>query len=202
MLLFIASKLYFFFLPTLAVPRRLGQAALSQHLLVCTLCSEFTLPRSKELQGFELQPQLKDNAAAVACDFEILNLFLVLKGALTRHRMRLSFFFSLQFFFFFRLKSNDRAHFICPLSACSSLLVDCRGVKHALFLYGCCTSYKTTTQFLLTIYTYVLFVWYQIFVVHLLSCDAGKPLLCMSDTPRIPAHVILKAEGGTEAGDL
>lgn len=82
MLLFIASKLYFFFLPTLAVPGRLDQAALSLHLLVCTLCGEFTLPQSKELRGFELQPELKD--AVAACDFEILNLFLFLKGALTR----------------------------------------------------------------------------------------------------------------------
>lgn len=73
-----------FFLPTLAVPERLGQAALSLHLLVCTLCGEFTPLQSKEPQGFELQPELKDAAAAVACDFEILNLFPFLKGALTR----------------------------------------------------------------------------------------------------------------------
>lgn len=54
---------------------------LSLHIcLCCTLCCEFTLPRSKKLQGFELQPQLKDNAVAVACDFEISNLFLFLKG--------------------------------------------------------------------------------------------------------------------------
>lgn len=84
MLLFIASKLYFFPRPTLAVPRRVGQAALLSHLPVYILCSEFTLPRSKQLQGFELQPQLKDNAVAVACDFEISNLVLLLTGALTR----------------------------------------------------------------------------------------------------------------------
>lgn len=84
MLLFIASKLDFFFLPTLAVPGRLGQPALPLHLLACTLCGEFTPPQSKELRGFELQPELKDAATAVACDFEILNLFLFLKGALTR----------------------------------------------------------------------------------------------------------------------
>ena len=91
MLLFIASKLDFFH-PTLSVPRRVGQAALPSHLPVFTLCSEFTLPRSKELQGFELQPQLKDNAVVVACDFENSNLFLFLKGALTRQRAWLSFF--------------------------------------------------------------------------------------------------------------
>ena len=73
MLLFIASKLYLFFLPTLAFPQRLGQAAVSSHMPACALCSEFTLPRSEELQGFELQPRLKDNA--VACDFEILKSF-------------------------------------------------------------------------------------------------------------------------------
>lgn len=66
MLLFIASKLYFFFLPTVAVPGRLGQAALSAHLLVCTLCGEFAPLQSKELRGVELQPELKDAAAAVA----------------------------------------------------------------------------------------------------------------------------------------
>lgn len=74
----------FLFPPTLAVPGGLGQTALSLHLLVCTLCGEFTPPQSKELPGFELQLELKDAAAAVACDFEILNLFQFQKGALTR----------------------------------------------------------------------------------------------------------------------
>lgn len=138
----------FFFHPTLAVPRRVGQAALPSHLPVCTLCSEFTLPRSKELQGFELQPQLKDNAVAVACDFEISNLFLFLKGALTRQRAKLSF---LQFCFSVKNQKTQLALF-APNQHAAALVVDCRGVNHMLFFcmvvhmfhkrYLCCTSFN------------------------------------------------------------
>lgn len=189
MLLFIVSKLYFFFHHILAVPRRVGQAALPSHLPACTLCSEFALPRSNEPQGFELEPLLKDNAVAVACDFEISNLSLFLKGALTRQRARLS----LSQFCFSAKNQKTQLTLFAPNQHAASLVADCRGVKHALFLYGDArftkrrsrsTSFRKRKkeracftkrpQLISTIHTYVLFFF------HLMPniCHAFAGLWC------------------------
>lgn len=208
MLLFIASKLFFFFHHILAVPRRVGQAALPSHLPACTLCSEFALPRSNEPQGFELKPLLKDNAVAVACNFEISNLSLFLKGALTRQRAKLS----LSQFCFSAKNQKTQLTLFAPNQHAASLVADCRGVKHALFLYGDArftkrrwrsTSFRKRKkeracftkrpQFISTIRTYVLFFSSD---AKYLSCICWAVMLvnhwatyCMSDIPCIPVHL-------------
>lgn len=115
MLLFIASKLYFFFLPTLAVPGRLGQAALSLHLLVCTLCGKFTPPQSKKAARFWTPTGVKRRCSCGCVRLWNLKSFSVSEGSTDKTGKRSSLCLS----FVFQLKSKDAAHFICPQSACS-----------------------------------------------------------------------------------
>lgn len=127
-------QLFSFFPHRLVPPQRAGRNAPLSHLPACNPCSGFTSPRSKELQGFELQPQLKDNAAAVACHFENWKPLLFLKGTLTWQGAGLSLSCS----FVFLLKSKAASHFFYffegPNQHAAALVVDCRGVNCALFL--------------------------------------------------------------------
>lgn len=57
--------LLFLLFITLAVPWREGQAAFPLTSACLLPAYKHTLPQSKEPQGFELQPQLKDNTVAL-----------------------------------------------------------------------------------------------------------------------------------------
>lgn len=129
MLLFIASKLHFFH-PSTAVPRRVGRAALPSHLLVYSLCSEFTLPW---LMARFWTPDTVKRQYIRACDFENSNLLLFLKGTLTRQGAKLFF---MQFCFSFKQSKKMLLTLFAPNQHAAALVVDCRGVNSALFLYG------------------------------------------------------------------
>lgn len=158
------------------------------------LCCEFTLPCSKELQGFELQPQLKDDALAVACDFENSNLFFFWREQWQDRERELS---CSQFCFSVRNQKTLLA-LLAPKQHATALVVDCRGVNYTLFLYGVAhlsqlnkiyvlyifqkerkAPLGTQPQFIFTNWCFI-FIWYQIFAKHLPSCDFGKPLYSIS----------------------
>lgn len=183
MLLFIASKLYFFFLPTLAFPQRLGQAAVSSHMPACALCSEFTLPRSKELQRFELQPGLKDNAVTVACDFEILKSFSDSKRSTDETGKQALFLSVFSFWFSVYIKRGSWLYLhLFSISCFGGGLQRCKpcGVAHVSQKDICAvrhweqwqqkkakmwTYFPKQPQFVFTIHTLIVLIWYQIFCV-------------------------------------
>lgn len=148
---------FYFYVPALAVPRRVGPSRSPlTSACVCTPCKWNSLCRAwkkkKELQGSELQPQLKDNAVAVASDFEISNPFSVSEGSTDKTRERGSFFLAVLFFRKKKKKKKnqkDKDSLYLPLI--SMQLLCCwivRDVNYALYLYGvthtkrclCCTS--------------------------------------------------------------